>query len=221
MRRQTRHRHTVVTVVTITVLTLALSIASRHTASAQSGADFETLRLSLEMQKLDIERDKLAEERRRTKLSEAVEDRLKRTEQDRWMLWAAAIGTPLTIFASLVAAIASYRFQARAAMKQLDAQFKLKAAEIVMAARSGRQIYNKSLALADLLPTELAHFGKSFDPDKFKLGQSVERRHRLIELLAAHPDSRRDIIRTWAVLFPHDANDWLKPLMTDEGLNGA
>lgn len=221
MRRKTRHRTTVVSVVTTTVLTLALSIANLHTATAQSNGEIEAQRLSLERQKLDIERDKLAEERKRTKLLEAAEDRFKRTEQDRWMLWAAAIGTPLTIIASLVVAVASYRFQALAAMNQLDAQFKLKAAEIVMAARSANQIHNKAMALADLLPKELAHLGNSFDPKKFKLGQSVERRQALIELLAAHPNNRRDIIRTWAILFPHDANDWLEPLMKDEGLNGA
>lgn len=204
-------RYTVVALFYVASLALLLSATSPYAAAAQPTVDIES-------QKLEIERAKLVEEQKRTKLLEAAEERLKRTEQDRWMLIAGAIGTPLTIAASILIATFGYLAQSRAARHQLDAQFKLKAAEIAMAARSADQVYNKAKALADLLPAELGALGSSFEPTKFKLGQSVERRQALIELLAAHPDVRKDTIRTWAILFPYDRDDWLKPLMKREGI---
>jgi hypothetical protein len=201
-------RYTVVLPYYLTALALLLCVAVSYGAAAQPSPEVEA--------RLDVERAKLVEEQKRTNILEKAEQRLQRSEQEHWMLIAGAIGTPLTLIVSILGAALGYHVQRRAEMRQLEAQFKLKAAEIVMAARSADQIYNKAKALADLLPAELATLGESFNPTKFKLGQTIERRQALIELLAANPGARNDTIRTWAILFPHDRDDWLKPLLKAE-----
>jgi hypothetical protein len=91
-------------------------------------------------------------------------------------------------------------------------QFKLKAAEIAMAARDSSQVAQKAAILKALFPEELKGFDPGeFDPKKFPFSESVERRERLIELLAQHPNSRQEIIRAWALLYPWEARgDWGK-----------
>ena len=200
--------YTVVAFSCIAALALLLCVVIPFTAAAQSE--------SVELQKLEIERAKLAEEQKRTRLLDAAEERLKRTENKHWMLIAGAIGTPLTILASILIAGFSYMVQAKHKAAETDAQFKLKAAEIVMASRSADQIQAKAMALAALLPNELGTLGESFDPGQFHFGHTVERRQTLIALLAANPDVRKDTIRTWTILFPYD--EWLDELLTHEGL---
>jgi hypothetical protein len=88
-------------------------------------------------------------------------------------------------------------------------QFKLKAAEIAMAARDSSQVAQKADILKALFPEELAEFEpKRFDPKQFPFSESVERRERFVALLAQYPSSRKEIIRAWALLFPWDAASW-------------
>jgi hypothetical protein len=113
-------------------------------------------------------------------------------------------------------------------------QFKLKAAEIAMAARDSSQVAQKAEILKALFPKELKGFEPGeFDPKRFPFSESVERRERLIALLAEYPSSRKEIIRAWALVFPWDARAswgrltpdernayrWFEELQKDDTLN--
>ena len=198
-------------------------------AVAGSGVDIESRKLALEAQKLE-------DEKQRTRIQRDAEDRLARNEPAQWMKVVGIFGTPLSILVSIIVAVIGYRAQAKAMLAQqaaqtetlkaqqiaqtesLNAQLRLKAAEIAMDARSSSQIENKAKALAALFPKDLQGFGNEFDKNKFKLGQSVERRQALLELLASHPTERRQTLETWAVIFPWDANDWLRLVLESEGI---
>jgi hypothetical protein len=59
-------------------------------------------------------------------------------------------------------------------------QFKLKAAEIAMAARDANQFVAKAKMLKALFPKELEGFEpEKFDPKQFSFSQSVERREEV------------------------------------------
>lgn len=190
----------------------------------------------VEARKLSLEADKLADEKLRTRIQRDAEDRLARNEPAQWMKIVGVLGTPLSILVSIVVAVVGYRAQAGAALAQqaaqaetlkaqqiaqtetLKGQLRLKAAEIAMEGRSAVQIENKARALAALFPDDLQDFGVKFDPRNFKLGQSVERRQALLGLLASHPAQRRQTLETWAIMFPWDAADWLRPVLDNEGI---
>jgi hypothetical protein len=130
-----------------------------------------------------------------------------------------------------------YWAQKKAQQANETLQFKLKAAEIALAARDSNQVKAKACILKELFGDELGQEFKpeTFDPKTFHFSGGMDRREKLIALLAQYPSSRQEIIRAWGIVFPSDAvtgwndlkegdrerhrKEWFERLRNDDTLN--
>jgi hypothetical protein len=178
--------------------------------------DLERAKLQLDRERFEHDKE-LARERFD---HEQQLDKSKTSEEKRrtW-LTAGSIFIPLLI-AALTFANASFT-QDRQAEDQLalqaqqaQAEFELKAADIVMASDSAAGTYNKARAMRALFPNRLPlDFADSFNPSDFTSSNEagvVQSKKELLNLLADHPSERQQIIDTWKYLFPDD--EWVKDL---------
>jgi len=136
---------------------------------------------SLELQRLEIEREKLRIERFKA-----------------W--WTGfSILIPLLITAgTLLFNVQNQRAQAR-----LD--FKLKAAEILISSPSPTEARNKAAAMAKLFSEELpVNFGENFIPAEYGAPKISDSKKFLLTLIVEHPEQRNDIIEMWLKLSPSD-----------------
>jgi hypothetical protein len=122
-------------------------------------------------------------------------------EDRRTRLLVLAIGGPLTVMALTLIVIAlNIREQNR-----ID--FQLKAAEVVMRERASVSPETSASALRSLFGDRLPDdFGTHFTGETFPRAdiEGLRSQKELIELLAAHPRERAQIIDTWKRVFPND-----------------
>ncbi|HEX6699533.1 MAG TPA: hypothetical protein VF101_02275 [Gaiellaceae bacterium] len=152
---------------------------------------------------LAIERAKLELEERRVR----VEERKARQ----------SFLTRLSIFIPAIAAVAAVAGSVYLQHVKAKDDFELKAAEIVMDATGPYEARARAVALREIFPDRLGdHFGGAFDPEHatnratFNRDQNVASKKELLNLIAAHPDERSQLIATWKRLFPDDV--WIRDL---------
>jgi hypothetical protein len=180
-------------------------------ALEQSRRDFEERRLDLDKRKLE---------------QETLNHKENLEMENKKSVWTA-----VAVAGPLVLGIGAYLVQIFIQRRNEALQFKLKAVEMAMGAKDSRQIERKAKILKALFPKELTGFEPK-DPElkEFSFGQSVERRERLIALLAEYPSSREEIIRAWGLLFPWDTKAswgdedreryrWFVEIQKDDKLN--
>jgi hypothetical protein len=150
---------------------------------------------------LAIERERLEIERRRLSLDEQKS----RTESRQQ--WFTRIGVVVPLLVALLVFWGNVQSDNRKA----DADFQIKAAEIVMNTQTPTEAYGRARALKALFPDRLPpNFAQGFDPEKFsdrssfENGQRVASKKELIGLIAAQPEQRDLIIKLWKELFPGD-----------------
>jgi hypothetical protein len=154
----------------------------------------KTLNLDLEEKKLNFEREKL--------------DRQIKLDREKELYKVA--GAVITILGSVILAYIAFSNDLDLQEQQALSDFKLKAAEIAMSAKTPIGTENKAKALQNLFPTELGpNFGRSFDPKDFGFVDDRGRREQLMDVLVKYNESRDEILDTWWKLFPED-RDWLK-----------
>jgi len=174
---------------------IIIGIASfAHFAQAQdqgagSQQSIEERKLAIEYRKLDIEEQQLLMQRQKMYVD------------------AASVAVPLLIGAlTLALGLLNMR-------KTAQNQFAVKAAEIALNTKDPYEARNKARALVALFKRELpADFVKrieNFEPENYNV-RTFPGKARLIELIAAQPDHRAQIIADWKAMFPSD--DWVKVL---------
>ena len=136
---------------------------------------------SLEQQKLELEREKLKLERFK------------------------AVWTSLSIILPLLIAAATIYFNSRGQAAQARADFKLKAAEIVMNTSGPSEARGKAQALTALFPDEIpADFAQGFESLDVGSRKMSTSQKALLDLIVEHPDQRNEIIDMWLAVAPFD-----------------
>ena len=156
----------------------------------------EKRRLDLEEKKVALDADKLAHEK-------AQDDRNFELEKQK-LRWTS-LSITLSISVPLFLGVIAYGLQVHFQKKGDQLQFKLKAADIVMAARDTNQVKAKAELLNKLFPKNLKFDLQQLDPSKSLFSDTITMRERLLSLLAENPESRKEIIRAWEIMFPWDA----------------
>jgi hypothetical protein len=179
----------------------------------------------LEAQKLALDRDRFEFEKTKYQRDHDLEV---------WKAWG--------LFLPVCGAGLAYYLQAKQKRKDEKLAFELKAAEIIMTSRDSAQGWNKGKFLLRLFPERLSNINEVYDrvqrsedakDGKEKqpyFGPSDENRHKLLELLAQYPESRRDIIAAWGHLFPWDSDPnwptsdkskyrWYDKIKADQSVN--
>src|SRR6266446_5717341 len=151
---------------------------------SSADASAERDRLELERQKFafekEIERQKIADEQRKT--------------------WLTAAST----FIPLLLGVLTIYYAVRNQAEQAKSSFELKAAEIIMDHPHPGLIKYRAKVLVNLFPSRLPEdFGKSFDPEKY-YGPSYHSKIELFRLIGQKPELEREIVRVWRRLFPAD-----------------
>ncbi|MFN2498667.1 MAG: hypothetical protein ABR557_06225 [Pyrinomonadaceae bacterium] len=126
----------------------------------------------------------------------------------------AMLVTGLSVFVPLLIGVYAIRAQARSG-------FELKAAEIVLNAKSPFASLTKAKALKTLFPKRLPEsFARTFDPKEYA-APSVENKIEILKIIAANADYKQEIIAMWKQLFPADAwvDDLTKPSNYVAGIN--
>jgi flagellar biosynthesis/type III secretory pathway M-ring protein FliF/YscJ len=181
---------------------------------------------AVEREKLQFERERFNREQeleRERFNHEKEQDGTKASEESRRTNLTAgtlfvSIFVPLTVAAvTFASASCNQKEQAEAQLKlqeeQANNQFELKAAEIVMTSDNPKITYNKARAMRALFPGHFPpDFAATFNPDEFSSNEAgiIQSKKELLNLLAEHPDQRKQIIDTWKQLFPED--EWVKEL---------
>jgi flagellar biosynthesis/type III secretory pathway M-ring protein FliF/YscJ len=179
-----------------------------------------------EREKLQLERDRFNHEsqleRERLEHDRQLDQKKIDEERRRTRLTAGSvfvsIFVPLTVAAvTFASASCNQKEQAEAQLKlqeeQANDQFELKAAEIVMTSDNPKITYNKARAMRALFPGHFPpDFAATFNPDEFSSNEAgvIQSKKELLNLLAEHPEQRKQIIDTWKQLFPED--EWVKEL---------
>jgi len=156
---------------------------------------------------MELERAKLDHQKEQA----AIQVRLQQRQ-----IWVSAIATAVPLLvAALTLAVGVYN-QSRASR----AQFQLKAAELIMAAEGPAAARDRVKAMQQLFGDQLSPaFGDSVWQTIGAPGR--DRKMALLELLAAHPANRLDILRSADVLFPEtDFIKALRALSTDSSKAG-
>jgi len=180
-------------------------------------------KLAQEQAKLQLDRERFEHEKALAEERFGHEQKLdqSKTSQEKRRTWitAGSIFIPLLI-AALTFANASFTQERQAEdqlalqAQQAQAEFELKAADIVMASDSAAGTYNKARAMRALFPNRLPlDFAGSFNPSDYTSSNEagvVQSKKELLNLLADHPSERQQIIDTWKYLFPDD--EWVKDL---------
>ncbi|BCG03911.1 hypothetical protein PPGU19_084790 (plasmid) [Paraburkholderia sp. PGU19] len=159
---------------------------------------------SIENQKMELERKKLANDNARIDLDESKN----------WWAAASTIVPLLGVLATLAFSI--YSFRKQQAM-QIESQnetarlnFEIKAAEIAFEGKSAYAVENRGRALRQIFSDRLrTDFLTNFNPDEF--GGDAEpatQKMTLLDLLAKYPNQRTEILTNWSNLFPGDRS-WL------------
>ena len=140
---------------------------------------------------IDLERQKLALEKEKLRLE---------VTKARWN--ASAIAVPI------LAAVATAWFGLYSQNEQAKSQFEIKAAEIVLQAKSPEEASDKARALKALFPNRLpVPFAESFDPTKFAAYSQdiISEKLELLKMLDGKNGNRkREIVVLWTKLFPDD-----------------
>ena len=138
-----------------------------------------------------------------------------------------AYGTIGSIAVPLIVAVVAYIAQLILRRRDELLHFQLKTAEIVMDSRDTDMATRKAEFLLTLFPERASRTLKDLKDILRRgslpyFGPSMERREELLRLLAQYPESRRDIIRAWEILFPWSvtgSNPWFESLKKDVILN--
>jgi hypothetical protein len=207
----------------------------------------EELRLQLDRQKFDFDRDLEARKLdiERQKLAAQAESIGIERSKTRWVLWTTLtplIGVLITVGLGIFTLQRQLGAQSEALRQQLAAQsqtlqaqlnaqseaqrrneqlsFDVKAAEIIFASKTPGGVQNRGRALQAIFGARLGtSFLSSFDPDTAGGNKEPpeEKRH-LLELLLKYSDERAAVLDLWSRLFPGD-EPWLQRIAASPLLN--
>jgi hypothetical protein len=166
-------------------------------AYAQGSSDYPNSNSSLDTPKFELEQRKVQIEEEKLELQRR-----------------AMIVTGISIFVPLLIGVYAIRAQSRSG-------FELKAAEIVLNAKSPFASLTKAKALKALFPKRLPDsFASTFDPKEYA-GPSVENKIEILKIIAANAEHKQEIITMWKQLFPADAwvDDLTKPSTYAKGID--
>lgn len=160
---------------------------------------------ALDEKKLALEDRKLALDRERLDFDKYKYERDQELEKRKVYVTGLSVAVPL------LAAVLAYMVQVWVRKRDETLQFQLKAAEIVMDSRDTNEAMRKGEMLTKLFPKRLDTLKQALQKDTFPyFGPSNERREELLRILAQYPESRKDILAAWEMLFPWDssATNW-------------
>ena len=154
--------------------------------------------IQLDERRIVVEEQRLALDRERFEFEKSKYDR----SLEDWIGWAS-------IFATILVALFAYIFQVWNRRRDESLQFQLKAAEIAMDARDATQAKRKAEFLCRLFRKRLQSLEETVNEDKVfpYFGHNLEYREQILKLLIENPESRREIIRAWGILFPWHSSD--------------
>jgi hypothetical protein len=174
--------------------------SSGQPAQSSAGLD-QQKQLEIEQRKLSLDRERFTFEQNKY-------------ERDHSLETLKTFATVLSLAIPLMAAVVAYILQVRTRRQDEALAFQLKAAEIIMASRDTGQAKGKAELLTRLFPGRLVGVEQALkEPGQYPyFGRSNETREEMLKLLAKYPESRADIIRAWAILFPWDSGkaEWDK-----------
>jgi hypothetical protein len=202
-------------------------------ATSSAAADDKVKQQSAaEQNRLSLDRDRLAFDKdlgdRRLASDKDLGERRLRLDSEKYLrdydlekqkaLWAT-----VSVSIPLLLAVLAYLFQVYARKRDEALQFELKAAEIVMNARDANEARKKAQAMTQMFPhrlpaLETALVKSEKEPFPY-FGPAVEVREELLKVLAEHPESRREIIRAWQIMFPWHSADTNWDTKTNEQKN--
>jgi transcriptional regulator of met regulon len=164
-----------------------------------------------------MDADQIAIEEKKMRLDERrVEMEERKTRQTFW----ARLGVVVPLAVALLALAGNFWSEHNKREEQIQQAkdaFELKVADLVMNTKSPFETQGRATAMKQLFPERLGeNFAARFDPEqatdrrKFENDQRVAAKKELLNLIAAHPEAREQIISTWRTLFP--ADEWAKNL---------
>ncbi len=148
---------------------------------------------------------------RPTGLSVAEYENLRLERRKMW-LQVAALAGPLLVVAG------TYLFQVSLQREQALAEFRLKAAEIIMDTPSASATQNRGRALAALFPGQLPEdFAQEFNPDLYGSSPSTDAKMEMFRAAAAQAKSISEVVGIWKHVF----GDWAPADRILEDAQGA
>jgi hypothetical protein len=173
------------------------------------------------MERLELERQKLAEETREASERSQIERAKLDFEKSNAFRSLFSSMVPLLVaLGTLAFSIYSFRKQAQQQNESQERaarlQFEIKAAEIAFAGKTPEAVANRAQALraifADRLPNQ---FAGSFQPGEHGGGkESPDEKKFFLELLMKYPDHKAEIFTLWQSLFGDEWLDRVQPLCT-------
>ena len=160
-------------------LVLFAGLAAAQTVTGQGAADLEQRKFEfqqqLEAQKLQLEKDKLDEQRRQT-----------------WITRTSAMGTAASVAVALIVGIATIAYQFR--LKRRD--FEMKAAEIIMQGDNPWVTRAKADGLVKIFRDRLTEdFASEFDPAFYGAGFQILETPNLPNVGGPHENSVNGVMR--------------------------
>jgi hypothetical protein len=177
---------------------------------ALSNQDDGTLRqnqYALELQKLQVEKQKLELESWKSHAQYELDTQKAHDERVR------TIWTALSIVVSFLAGAGTLLFGILSQRSQAKLQFEMKAAEIVMDSKGPRAARTRAALLHKLFPTRLPHDLSATINVKDLRTSTTESRKELLKMLA-EKSTPSEIVKYWLQIFPGD--DWAKNLVVDD-----
>jgi hypothetical protein len=196
-------------IIWVRVLLLAIALLWPGTLAFAQGenarGDVPATSDAIERDRLQLEKDRLAFEKTKQAMDEQLErDRLGVERES--AIWAA-FGTMIPLLTALAALWVSLRNQARQAElqhQQAEAQFQLKAAELVVGVTDPHLAHSRAVVLRNLFPQRFpADFEAQFEPGKFT-NAIYEDWQTVAKLISEHPENKKMIAETWLKIFPGD-----------------
>jgi hypothetical protein len=144
------------------------------------------------------EREKLCFEKKKWGEERALENNKLRLQKQSMWISTAAIVVPLLVVAATIYG------NTRAQKSEAQADFELKAAEVVLDAESVRESRNRADGLVALFPERLpADFSNRLKPLQEKL-RGMDKNSLLNLLVAAPAEKRKEILNLWLAFYPSD-----------------
>jgi hypothetical protein len=176
--------------------------------------DIEKIKLDLEQQKIQFERFKFDKEQefQKNKLDKEQEFQKNKLHAEQKSERIKTIVTALSIIVPLIVIGLTINNNLDLQAKQARYDFTLKAAEIVMDAKTPLGTQHKALALQELFPNYLDHnFGKNFDPASYSISKSSidqDEKEAFLQILIQNGNmSTKELVNWYVRLFPE--NDWI------------
>jgi hypothetical protein len=163
--------------------------------------------IEIEKEKLELEKQKIQFEREKS--IKDLEFQRERFYKEQKSEKIKTISTALSIIIPLIVIGLTINSNLDLQARQAEYNFELKAAELVMDAKTPIGTQHKAMALQRLFPRYLSdNFGRNFDPSSYSIDQDAidrENKNDFLQMLIQNGNlSTKELINWYVLLFPED-----------------